>query len=330
MIETPTSCSPRSNRARSGQAPTDMWSGILYAAVSAVAFALAGALGSGLLSAGWSAGAVTLARIAVAAVVVTPLGVIALRGRWWLLRRNFWSIVGYGVLAVAGAQYCYFAAIEHIEVGPALLIEYTAPAAVVAWLWLRNGQRPGIVTVAGMGIASTGLALVLNVVAGQSLNPVGVGWALAAMFGSAAYFLISAQSAAGLPGLCLAAGGFLIATIVLLALAAVGVLPMRWSTMDPRYAGTTVPAWLAIGLLGVVAAALAYATGIEASRRLGSRVAAFLGLLEVVAGAACAWLLLGELPSELQGIGGVLILGGVVAVHSGEQATTSSERTRSG
>ena len=30
-----------------------------------------------------------------------------------------------------------------MEVGPALLIEYTAPAAVVIWLWLRHGQRPG-------------------------------------------------------------------------------------------------------------------------------------------------------------------------------------------
>ena len=33
-----------------------------------------------------------------------------------------------------------------MEVGPALLIEYTAPAAVVVWLWLRHGERPGPVT----------------------------------------------------------------------------------------------------------------------------------------------------------------------------------------
>ena len=38
-----------------------------------------------------------------------------------------------------------------MQVGPALLIEYTAPAAVVVWLWLRHGQRPGPVTLAGAG-----------------------------------------------------------------------------------------------------------------------------------------------------------------------------------
>ena len=49
-----------------------------------------------------------------------------------------------------------------MQVGPALLIEYTAPAAVVVWLWLRHGQRPGRLTLAGAALAAVGLVLVLD------------------------------------------------------------------------------------------------------------------------------------------------------------------------
>ncbi len=119
--------------------------------MSATSFGLSGTLAQGLLDTGWSPGAVVLVRIAVAALVVTPFGVAALRGRWGVLRRCAGLVVLYGLLAVAAAQFCYFAAVAHMQVGPALMIEYTAPAAVVRWMWLRHGQRPGPVTLAGAG-----------------------------------------------------------------------------------------------------------------------------------------------------------------------------------
>ncbi|HEY7273196.1 MAG TPA: DMT family transporter, partial [Actinoplanes sp.] len=72
--------------------------------------------------------------------------------------------------------------------------------------------------------------------------------------------------------------------------------------------------WAPLLLLGVVTAALAYTTGIAASRRLGSRVASFVALLEVVAGVGFAWLLLDQLPGLWQLIGGILIIAGVVVV----------------
>ena len=72
-------------------------------------------------------------------------------------------------------------------------------------------------------------------------------------------------------------------------------------------------------MLGVFSAAVAYVTGIEASRRLGSRLASFVGLTEVLAAVVFAWLLLDELPGALQLAGGVLVLAGVVVVKLGER-----------
>ena len=75
---------------------------------------------------------------------------------------------------------------------------------------------------------------------------------------------------------------------------------------------------------------VAYVTGIAASRRLGSRLASFVALIEVVAGVLWAWLLLDELPRPVQLLGGVLILAGVVAVKLGERRTDRAVRLTRG
>ena len=79
----------------------------------------------------------------IAATVLVLPAVISLRGRWSLVRKNLGVIVVYGALAVAGCQLAYFNAVNYMEVGVALLIEFTAPVAVIGWLWFRHGQRPG-------------------------------------------------------------------------------------------------------------------------------------------------------------------------------------------
>lgn len=297
-------------------------SGLLFALVSATTFGMSGSLARGLLDTGWSAGAVVLVRVGIAALVVTPLALRSLRGRWGVLRGNAGVVITYGVLAVAGAQFCYFSAVSHMQVAPALLIEYTAPAAVVVWFWLRHGQRPSPVTVAGAGLAALGLVLVLDLLSGADLSVVGVLWALGAMVGAAAYFVISADESNGLPPLVLAAGGLVVGTVVLGLLGLLGILAMDSSSAPVSYSGVTVSWWVPLAVLGVVTAAVAYTTGIAAGRRLGSRLASFVALLEVLAAVLFAWLLLGELPRTAQLAGGLLVLAGVVAVKLGERTTT--------
>lgn len=295
--------------------------GLVFAVVSATTFGLSGPLARPLLESGWSPGAIVLVRISLAALAVLPFGLLALRGRWGLVRRNAGLIVLYGAIAVAGAQFCYFSAVQHMQVGPALLIEYTAPAAVVVWMWVRHGQRPGPLTLLGAGVAVLGLVLVLDLVSGAGLSAVGVAWALAAMVGAATYFVISADEGNGLPPMVLAAGGLLVGGAVLGLAGLVGVLPMEAATSEVAFAGVDVVWWVPLVLLGVVTAAVAYTTGIAAGRRLGSRLASFVALLEVVAAVLFAWLLLDELSRPIQLVGGVLILVGVVAVKLGERVT---------
>jgi drug/metabolite transporter (DMT)-like permease len=147
-----------------------------------------------------------------------------------------------------------------------------------------------------------------------------VAWALAAMVGATAYFLISADTDSGLPPLALAGTGLTVGALTLGLLAVTGLLPMHATTAPIAFAPVTVSWWVPLLLLGLVTAALAYATGIAASRRLGSRVASFVALLEVIAAVGFAWLLVDQLPGPLQLIGGLLVIGGVVAVKLGDRA----------
>ena len=293
--------------------------GLAFALASALSFGLSGSLARGLLDAGWSPGAVVLARLAIGALVVAPLAARALRGRWSALRANAGLLLVFGAVPVAGTQFAYFSAVQRMDVGPALLIEYTAPAAVVVWLWLRHGERPGPLTVAGAGLAALGLVLVLDLLSGADLAPVGVLWALIAMLGAASYFVLAAKPRSDLPPVALAGAGLAIGALMLAVVGAVGILPMDATTATPQYAGNAVSWWLPLLGLGVVTAGLAYCTGIAASRRLGSRLSSFAALLEVVAGVSFAWLLLDQVPTALQLGGGALIIAGVIVVKLGER-----------
>ncbi len=293
---------------------TRLGPGLVLAVVSAVSFGLSGSLARGLLSTGWSPGAIVTARVGVAAVALAPFAIASLRGRWRTLSARSGTVVLYGLVAVAGTQFCYFSAVSTMDVGPALLIEYTAPALVVAWLWLRHAQRPRPLTVAGAGAAAVGLVFVLDIGTGAHLAWSGVAWALAAMVGAAAYFVISADTDSGVPPLALAGAGLLVGALALGGLGGLGVLPMRANPSGAAYAVGTAPWWLPVLTLGLVTAALAYVTGIAASRRLGSRLASFVALLEVVAAVGFAWLLVAQHPSTYQFLGGLLVIAGVAIV----------------
>ena len=300
--------------------------GLLLAILSAVSFSLSGSIASSLFELGWTPGAVVLLRVGLAAVVLAPFGAPALRAHLrtsprGTLRRELPTIAVYGVLAVAASQFCYFSAVRHMEVGPAILIEYTSPAAVVIWLWLRHGQRPAPLTVVGALIAAVGLVLVLDLIGGGvGLSLVGVLWALGAMVGAAVYFVLNSEGGIDLPPIALAWLGLVVGSVVLGLLGLTHLMPLGAARGTVELAHHEVPWWLAVLVLGVVTAALAYAAGIAAGRLLGARLASFVALLEVVSSVLFAWLLLDELPVGVQVLGGLLILAGVVAVKLGEPA----------
>ena len=289
------------------------WFGLMLAVLSALSFGTSGSFAASLIAVGWTPGAAVTLRIVIAALVLTGPALYQLRGRWSEMFRAWKLLIVYGLLAVAGAQLFFFTAVAHLSVGIALLLEYLGTILVVGWMWLRHGQTPRRLTVMGAGVAVAGLVLVLNLVGSQHLNPVGVLFGLLAAVGLATFFIQSAHES-DLPGLVMAWAGLVIGGVVLVVVDLLGLLPFRAPRVDVTLAGHQVTWIVPVLGLSVVAAAFAYVVGIAAARLLGAKVASFVGLIEVVAAVLVAWLLLGQVPTLVQLIGGALIVAGVALV----------------
>ena len=292
--------------------------GLGLGVLSAAAFGTSGSFGASLIDTGWTPGSAVAVRVLLGALVLTVPAVRALRGRWGDLRRGWPAVVAFGLLGVAGAQLAYFSAVQTLSVAVALLLEYSGALMVVVWMWARHGRRPAPLTVGGAAVSVLGLVLVLQVLSGAAVDPVGVLWGLAAAVGLAGYFVVSARTDDALPPLVLAWGGLLVGGAVLLVAGLVGVLSFEVSTADPVLGGTAVPWLVPVAGLGLVAAALCYATGVVAARRLGATVASFVGLTEVLFAVVLAWLLLGQDLAPGQLVGAALVLAGIVAVQADE------------
>lgn len=293
--------------------------GWTLALTSSACFGIAGSFATPLIHSGWSPGAAVTARVTIAALILLGPALRTLRGRWDLLRRNAGLILSYGLIAVAGCQLFYFNSLATLDVGVALLLEYLGIIMVVGWLWLRHGQRPRALTVAGAVLAMAGLVLVLNLVGGAvHVDLAGVLWGLAAAVGLAVHYVLSARPAYGLPPLALAAGGLTVGAAGMWIAGLAHAMPLHTTMADVDLAGRAVPWWVPIGGLAVIAAAIAYVAAIGAVRILGSKLSSFVGLAEVLFAIVFAWLLLGQLPGAVQLVGGALIVCGVVLVRADE------------
>lgn len=292
--------------------------GLALALLSAATFGTSGSFAASLIEAGWTPGSAVTARVITAALLLTLPALLQLRGGLARLRRSRRILTAYGIVGVAGAQLCFFMAIEHLSVGVALLLEYSGALLVVGYLWLFRGQRPARLTVAGAALAVAGLGLVLELIGNAEVDPIGVLWGLGAAVGLATYFVLSAETEDALPPLVVAWGGLVIGGTVLIAAGAIGVLalaaPRAEVTLLDRQVSWLVPV---LGL-AVVAAAIAYVTGIFGARLLGAKVASFVGLTEVLFAVVFAWVLLGQSLGPQQLAGAVLVLAGITLVRVDE------------
>ncbi|MET9048860.1 EamA family transporter [Streptomyces sp. NPDC004362] len=299
--------------------------GLGLAVVSAIAFGGSGVAAKPLIEAGLDPLHVVWLRVTGAALVMLPL---ALRHRA-LVRTRPALLAGFGLLAVAGVQACYFAALSRIPVGVALLIEYLAPALVLGWV--RFVQRRPVTRAAAVGVvlAVGGLACVVEVWSGLGFDLLGLLLAVGAACCQVGYFVLSDPGAEGGEEAPDPLGVIAYGLIVGAALLTVVARPwsMRWSVLTGTadMDGTSVPAVLLLAWIVVIATVLAYVTGVVSVRRLSPQVAGVVACLEAVIATVLAWVLLGEHLSAPQIIGGVVVLVGAFTAQSSAPVKASAE-----
>ncbi|MFD0025910.1 DMT family transporter [Streptomyces sp. NPDC058382] len=293
--------------------------GLGLALASAFAFGGSGVAAKPLIEAGLDPLHVVWLRVTGAALVMLP---VAWHHRA-LVRSRPVLLLGFGLLAVAGVQACYFAAISRIPVGVALLVEYLAPALVLGWV--RFVQRRPVTRAAAVGVvlAVGGLACVVEVWAGLTFDVVGLLLALGAACCQVGYFVLSdpgsGESAAGGEPphpVGVIAYGLLIGAAVLTVVAR--PWGMDWSLLGggTTMNGADVPAWLLLVWIVLLATVIAYVTGVISVRLLSPAVAGVVACLEAVIATVLAWVLLGEHLAAPQLIGGFLVLFGAFIAQS--------------
>lgn len=305
--------------------------GLLFATGSAFTFGMSGPLAKSLMVAGWSPTAAVAARLAGGALVLAAVAT-AVQPDWLRQARDHArTVLVYGLIPVAGAQLCYYNAVAHLSVGVALLLEYTAPVLVIAWVWATTRRRPRGLTLAGVALAIVGIALVLDVADGARVDAVGVAWGLGAAVCAVCYFMMSdtvSADGSGLQAITLATGGLVVATATVAVLGMSGLMPMRFTAQDALLAGVTLPWLVPVALLGIVATAAAYTLGISGVARLRPSFASLVGLAEVLFAVLAAWLLMDERMSGIQVLGGAVVLAGLALARIGDRGPDGAAASR--
>lgn len=291
--------------------------GLGMAVLSGATFGTSGSFAASLIAAGWTPGAAVTARVGIAALLLAVPAILQFRSRS-ATPKSARTIVLYGIIAVAGAQLCYFNAVSHLSVAVALLVEYSGILLVIVWGWARHGRRPRRLTVIGGAIALGGLVLVLDLLGSHHIDAVGVLWGLGAAVGLATYFVLSAGADDTVPPVVLAWGGLAVGAVVLIGAGVAGAMPVHATRADVTLLNRQVPWIVPVVGLAVVAAVIAYLTGIVGVRLLGAKLASFVGLTEVLFAVIFAWLLLGQRLDAIQLAGGALVVAGIALVRLDE------------
>ncbi len=281
----------------------------------ALLFGINGTVSKVLLTAVDNAARVSQFRVTFAFLILLVFVALTNRRSLPLRRHELGPVAAYGVLGVAMTQWLYFVAITRMPIGIALLIEFTAPIMVV--LWVRYAwHRPVRNTVwLGLALAMVGLGMVAQIWLGLTLNSVGVAAAFGAAVALALYYLLGETCGQERDPVSLTLWGFGFAALMWAV-----VLPWwryPWASLEgsatPLGEGTTaVPLWALATWMVVLGTIVPFWLVLAAIRHIGAAGASIIGMTEPFIASLVAWVVLGEVLTPAQMLGGAVILTGVV------------------
>src|SRR3954468_5527273 len=168
--------------------------GYALVALGATMFALGGNLARYMLDDGVSAMRLSQLRSA-GSLVLLAAALAATRPQLMRVRRGDVPQLAFlGICGLALVHATYYAAIDHLEIGVALVIQYTAPLLLLLWLRFRHGRRLAPSLWGAVALAIAGCALVVRAYDPGALDALGVLYASGAACTFAIYMVASERA----------------------------------------------------------------------------------------------------------------------------------------
>lgn len=289
--------------------------GVAAVVVASLLFAVNGTVSKLAMQAGLSpTRLVELRSLGSAVVLVVVLLLVAPRTR--LPRgRELAALAVLGTVGMAMVQWLYFVAISRLPVGLALLVEYTAPLLVA--LWARFVLREEVRARVWWALAAClgGLTLVAQVGEGVRLDLLGLVAAAGAAVSLATYYLLGDRLVRNRDPLSTQTWSMVFAALFWVAVQPLWTFDAGVLTDDVDLPGaldgSRLPLWALLTYVVVLGTVVPYVLILAGVVRLGAARTGIIGMIEPVAAAAAAWLVLSEAMTPVQLVGGAVVLAGV-------------------
>lgn len=299
--------------------------------IAAFLFALNGSVAKAQIEAGLSPAEVTEVRTIGCAVLLLIYILIRNPSSLKVRRAEIPFLLLFGVLAYALTPFLFFLSVELLPVAIASLLAFLAPVLVALWLRYVNHEAVGRSIWLSLVLVVGGLILVSQVWSGMTLNALGVFFGLLTAAALAAYLILGEAGARRRDVMSLAFWGFAIATVTWSILAPWWNFPWTLLTATTSlFDGTVtgIPVWSLV-IVMIAISVIPFVLVLMSLQRIGAQRGGILGTTEPLWAALLAFILLGEVLSPIQGLGGLVVLVGVlVAEFASQRALRAGALTR--
>jgi DME family drug/metabolite transporter len=295
------------------------WLGYVQVMLAATLWGAAGTLAKYVM--GQAVSPMTLAevRVTIAAGILLLVLLFKDRSLLRLKRQNVPYMIVLGIAGFAGVNYTYYYAISKTNVATAVLLQYTAPAFIMLFAVLFQGEPFVSGRLLALCLAFAGCFLMVG---GYDLTmfettKAGVVAALLSAGLFAFYSLYAEYGLKSYPVWTMLFYGFATAALFWWC------LQPPWKIVGAHYPLRT---WLFFISLGVFSTLAPFGLYFKGIRRIRATRASITGMLEPVVAGVGAYLFLDETMFPLQLVGAVLVFGGIFLLQIERQPRVIAER----
>jgi drug/metabolite transporter (DMT)-like permease len=245
---------------------------------------------------------------------------VARPGNLRVRREELPVLLTFGVLGLAFVQWFYFEAISRLDIGVALLIQYVAPVLVALWARFVYHEPVRRRIWAALALSILGIALLVQLWEGLTLDGLGVAAALGSAITFAVYVLSAERAVLRRDPVSLVCYGFLLASIFWAIVQPLQSFPIgrvdESVSLLGRLEDLSLPVWLLMTWMVVLGTIIPFALLAASLRHIPASRASITAMFEPVAATVFAYAWLGESLTAAQLVGALVVLAAIVLAQT--------------